>query len=175
MIRLSKTLSYRIVRMASQSTILSPSQRALIPNSKMDIDSVNRLTPLDPSSLAPLVPHLLTWIQEPNWPIAFPIVELLRKHPSIVVEPVRKVLRDEAGEGDDGAWKSNCLNALVIEMEKGYQMQLKEELVRMAREPTKEELEWDTADVAKDALGELGITVESSSNTPPKDLDSESK
>ncbi|KAH9219260.1 hypothetical protein DL95DRAFT_443635 [Leptodontidium sp. 2 PMI_412] len=173
MVRLFKILSFQITRMVSQDTILSPSQRALIPKSKMDVESIEHLTPLSPSTLAPLIPHLLTWIQDSNWPISQPIIELLRKHPSIVIEPVRKVLRDEAGEEDDGAWKSNCLNGLVVEMERGFQMEFKDELVRMAKSPTNEELEWETMDVAKDVLGELGITLDESSK-PPSDKDGDS-
>ncbi|KAH7327136.1 hypothetical protein BKA65DRAFT_510022 [Rhexocercosporidium sp. MPI-PUGE-AT-0058] len=175
MLRLFSIPSFRALRMASNDMTLTTSQRALIPESKIDTEAVERLEPLDSPTLAPLIPHLLIWIQDANWPVAWPVIQLLQKHPAIVVEPVRKVLRDEAGEVDDGSWKSNCLSALVAEMDKEYQIQLKEEILRMARSPTKEELEWETMDIAKDILEELGITVESSPKPSPGDLESESK
>ncbi|PVH71937.1 hypothetical protein DL98DRAFT_577100 [Cadophora sp. DSE1049] len=142
--------------MSSQDRTLSPSQRTLLPKSKMDTEAVEHITHLDACTLEPLIPDLLGWIQDANWPIARPIVELLRKHTSIVVEPVRKILRDEAGEKDDGEWKHNCLTSLVAEMDREYKMLLRKELVRMAKLPTKEEKEWETADTAKEILEELG-------------------
>ena len=126
----------------------------------MDTEAVEHMSHLDARTLEPLIPDLLVWIQDANWPIAWPIVELLRKYPSIVVEPVRKILRDEAGEKDDGEWKHNCLTSLVAEMDKEHKSTLKDELLRMVRVPTKEEKEWETGEAAKGILEELGVTFQ---------------
>ncbi|KAL2061392.1 hypothetical protein VTL71DRAFT_7665 [Oculimacula yallundae] len=126
----------------------------------MDVEAMRYLTTLDADTLAPLIPHLLTWIQDINWPVASPVIHLLRKYPFVIVEPVRKVLRDEAGEKDDGGWKFNCLNYLVVEMNPEYQILLNEEIVRMATSPTKEEAEWETVEIAKDILRKLHLAVQ---------------
>ena len=162
------------ITMASQDNNLLPPQRALLPKSKMDTEAIEQMSHLDARTLEPLIPDLLVWIQDANWPIAWPIVELLRKHPSIVVGPVRKILRDEAGEKDDGEWKHNCLTSLVADMDKEHKLTLKEELVRMASLSTKGEKEWETADTAKEILEELGVTFEAGDNAS-RDAEPETK
>ncbi|KAH7379778.1 hypothetical protein BKA64DRAFT_236214 [Cadophora sp. MPI-SDFR-AT-0126] len=160
--------------MSSQDKTLSPSQGALLPKSKMDTEAIEHIAHLDAYTLEPLIPDLLGWIQDANWPISWPIVELLRKHSSIVVEPARKILRDEAGEKDDGEWKHNCLTSLVAEMDREHKMLLKEELVRMAKFPTPDEKEWETADAAREILKELGVTFEAD-DRPPNGVEAEPK
>ncbi|KAK0113523.1 hypothetical protein ONS95_013777 [Cadophora gregata] len=152
--------------MSSQERTLSTSQCALLPRSKIDTDAVEQIAGLDAITLEPLVPDLLRWIQDANWPIAWPIIELLRKHPLLLVEPIRKILRDEAGEKDDGEWKYNCLASLVAEMDTEHRILFKEELARMAKSPTLDEKEWETAATAKAILEEFGVTFKADDKSP---------
>lgn len=54
----------------------------LLPKDKFDIDKVEKLKGLNRGELIPLLPELLKWIQDMNWPIAPKIAKLLLEFPN---------------------------------------------------------------------------------------------
>jgi hypothetical protein len=129
-------------------------QRPQLPADKHDVESVCRLENLDVASLGPLIPELLTWLQDMNWPVAGPVLQLMLKNLPLVTVPVASILR-----GEDDIWKSNCLEYLVNDMPHGQQKELTLELERLAIYPTASEMEEDahlTAKAILDRLQDLG-------------------
>lgn len=59
-----------------------------------------------------LIPDLLTWLQDRNWPIYPDIRVLMVRHASATFEPLKAVLEEQ---DDDAEWQANCV-ALISEM-----------------------------------------------------------
>lgn len=126
----------------SSKNTLNASQRALLPSDKHDEDALARLETLDTAALAPLIPELLTWLQDTNWPVARPVLQLLLKHLPLITDPIREILR-----GDDDLWKWNVEGHLIRKMPREQQSQLIPELERISMHPTTGEVQ-EEADVA---------------------------
>jgi len=140
--------------MTSNSGMLKESQKAILPKDKYDEPAVAHISTLPESSIAPLIPELLTWLQDVAWPIARPVKTLLLRHPHLIVEPVREVL-----VGNDDEWKDNCLTQIVEELPRKQQQALKQEVERIARSPTTGEEEFETQDTARNILEKLESPV----------------
>lgn len=118
------------------------------PRDKHDFASLETIEASEPSTWAHLVPELLTWLQDPNWPISGRVKEILLLNPAASFEPLRLVLR-----GDDEAWQSNCLD-LVLRLPRGIQRMLRSDLEAfIARISDESDLEWGLRSDAKEVLG----------------------
>ncbi|GJM72464.1 hypothetical protein HMSSN036_46800 [Paenibacillus macerans] len=53
------------------------SSRGCLPKDKMDLDSVAHLKTLSSNELIPLLPDLIEWLQDINWPVASELSKLL--------------------------------------------------------------------------------------------------
>jgi hypothetical protein len=147
--------------MTSPSALLTPAQEAVLPTDKHDsTNALTHLATLPSIELKPLIPHLLYWLQDANWPIFSSVRELLLQHSEIAVEPVRAVLR-----GDDGEWLKNCLESIVLRMPRRCQLMLREEIERVARSPTDDEKEWEAEVIAEGILGGLDGISEGGEDT----------
>ncbi|WP_253896093.1 DUF5071 domain-containing protein [Solibacillus sp. R5-41] len=56
------------------------------------------------SEVIPLLPQLLEWIQDMNWPVAEPVLEVLLQYPTKLIPHVEEVLL-----GNDDMWIYWCL------------------------------------------------------------------
>ncbi|KAH7087009.1 hypothetical protein FB567DRAFT_57028 [Paraphoma chrysanthemicola] len=140
----SKALSTSINRPETTLSIMSTSTIAnpLLPNDKTDEAAVTHLETLPPSSWASLIlivpstPHmnspgplidsstgLLTWLQDINWPIAYPISRLLLSlintstevregEGQILVRALKRVFC----ESEDWDWVHYCSTQIVCEV-----------------------------------------------------------
>ena len=111
---------------------------------------MERLRKLQPEQLVPLLPELLEWIADINWPICRDAIELVLTVPEYVAEPVCKILQTT-----DEGWKCNCLVYVVRELPQEQRQQLRPELERIAQKPTREELEEGTRDTAQEILDSI--------------------
>lgn len=80
----------------------------MIPKDKFDIAAVELLKNATASEVVPLLPELMTWMQDMNWPVAQPVVELLLNYPNEMTPLVDEVLK-----GEDDMWIYWCLQELV--------------------------------------------------------------
>ncbi len=109
----------------------------LLPRDKHDFDRVNDLKKINKEDLIKLIPELLEWLQDINWPIAREISKLLLTVPKETIPFIINVLA-----GKDDIWKEWCLRYFVKDLPTELIENLKEELERIAYIPTKgEELE----------------------------------
>ena len=104
-------------------------QSELLPKDKHDDEAIKRLRKLPIQELEPLLPELLEWVADINWPIARDAIDLVLTVPEHIVEPIREVLRTT----DDG-WKNSCLNYVIPHLPVEQQRQLKPELERIAHQ-----------------------------------------
>lgn len=103
----------------------------MIPKDKHDIAAVEKLGTMEVESVIPLLPQLLEWVQDMNWPIAEPMVELLL--------------------GDDDMWIYWCLVAIVPRLPFYSKLVLAnavEQIATMEKTPFTE----DNIEAAKEAL-----------------------
>lgn len=105
-----------------------------LPRNKHDFERVHRLKNLSREEIFPLLPELMEWIQDLNWPIANGVAELLLKYPIDIVPFIKEVLST-----NDDVWKYWCLEVLVKRFPEDIKRQLKSELIQIAESPTKGE------------------------------------
>ncbi|MNB79775.1 hypothetical protein D3C75_265200 [compost metagenome] len=88
---------------------------ANLPTGKHDFTSIERLYGLEESEVIPLIPELLEWLQDMNWPIATAVADLLQTYKAQTAPHVQAVflLRE------DTEWISNILNHLMDEWDSG--------------------------------------------------------
>ena len=80
----------------------------MLPADKFDIEAIELLAAAPAQKVIPLLPQLLTWVQDMNWPVAEPALELLMQYPTEITPLVEDVLL-----GNDEMWKYGCLERIV--------------------------------------------------------------
>lgn len=103
----------------------------MIPRDKFDELAMLRLQMSTREEIIPILPELLVWIQDMNWPIAAKMVELLRAYPEETVPHIKEILK-----GTDSIWKYWCLLELVKPMNRDHQLVLKEDLLQLVHHPS---------------------------------------
>jgi hypothetical protein len=106
-----------------------------LPSDKFDFERVNKIKKSEKKDIIPLLPGLLEWIQDMNWPIAPEIAEILMTFPKEIVPHIRNVLST-----DDDIWKFWCLEYLVKKFSTEDKELLKTELIRLSTTPTEGEM-----------------------------------
>jgi hypothetical protein len=123
------------------------------PQSKHDFDTVDRLDKIPSREWQHLVPELLTWLQDANWPIFLPVRDLLLKCPRSVVEPLRRIF-----EGDDDAWQYYTLEFLVSRMPEDGLQALEPTLVAFRARITDEiDADWEMRKTVDEILGRADV------------------
>ncbi|PJJ79143.1 DUF5071 domain-containing protein [Mucilaginibacter auburnensis] len=107
--------------------------KELIPKNKFDEEGIEKLSKLTFEEIHPIVPELLEWLQDMNWPVARPIAEILFPFVDKITDDLIKILR-----GDDSLWKYWIL---VVLLKNTNNPRLLKEIDRLARFPTKNEIE----------------------------------
>jgi hypothetical protein len=117
------------------------------PHDKHDFASLEPIEASEPSTWVHLVPELLIWLQDPNWPISGRVKEVLLLNPTAVIDPIRLVL-----EGDDEGRQSNCLD-LVLRLPRDAQGMLRSDLEAFSiRISDESDLVWDLRSDVKKVL-----------------------
>ncbi|WP_223554337.1 DUF5071 domain-containing protein [Lysinibacillus sphaericus] len=119
----------------------------LLPRHKFDNDRVEIIKKMDRDIILPLLPNLLEWIQDMNWPVATSILGLLLTFPEEIVPHGQDVL-----SSDDDNWKWFVLHFLVIKLPIESKVQFREYLTRVAETPTHNELAEEIDEIAKEIL-----------------------
>lgn len=125
-----------------------------LPKDKFDFESIEKLKKLKVSEINNLIPQLIEWIQDFNWPIAKDIISiLLIADDDILLSEIRKIL-----QSDDNIWKYWCLRKLVKKKDKKFIFALKKDLEKISLNPSKGEL-FDNVDIeASEILESLDNT-----------------
>lgn len=119
----------------------------LLPRDKQDFESVEALKLLYPVQIEPLIPQLLTWLQDGNWPIANEITNILLPCGYSLIPHIKAVLNS-----DDGQWKYFLLKGLLKELPKDVLLEVTPELLRLAMNPTDKDMEEEVDELAEEIL-----------------------
>ncbi|RXZ77430.1 DUF5071 domain-containing protein [Paenibacillaceae bacterium] len=119
----------------------------LIPTHKSDFQNVEKLKGLDIKLVKPIIPELLEWLQDMNWPIANDIEDLLINFQKDLVPYIRNVLNTK-----DGTWKYFLLHGLVKRLPDNILLILKPDLERMYINPTDDEKYEELDDILQELL-----------------------
>ncbi|WP_157890031.1 DUF5071 domain-containing protein [Paenibacillus sp. DMB5] len=102
-----------------------------LPTDKHDFKSVELLAGLEESQVIPLIPKLLEWVQDINWPIAAAVADLLQKYKVHTVSHIEAVflLRN------DSIWIYNILAYLMNEWDSRSVSALSSSILKLAQAP----------------------------------------
>jgi hypothetical protein len=120
----------------------------LIPKDKFDIETADKLSKYSYDEIKPIVPELLTWIQDMNWPVARPVSEYLQVISDHLTEDIIEILR-----GPDDVWKYWSLHVFGLWTTKPLDNRIIQELKRIIANPTKGEIEDGVQEVAQKIIG----------------------
>lgn len=121
-----------------------------LPRDKFDFERVNKLKELDKEELIPLLPGLLEWIQDMNWPIALEVADVLITFPEELTPLIKNVLSTH-----DDIWKYWCLTYLVKRMQLENRKQLFNELTKLVESPSPGEKLEELDELAAEIINEL--------------------
>ncbi|WP_100330418.1 DUF5071 domain-containing protein [Bacillus xiapuensis] len=102
-----------------------------LPKNKHDFDRVHKLKKMDRTELLPLLPGLMEWVQDMNWPIAEEVAQLILTFPNEIVPLVKEVFKT-----NDDVWKYWCLEILVHRLPMESRQLFKDDLIRLIERPT---------------------------------------
>ncbi|WP_295082263.1 DUF5071 domain-containing protein [Ruminococcus sp.] len=126
--------------------------RALVPKDKYDITVISELKKLSDTEIEPIIPGLLEWIQDMDWPVAGDTAEILSVHSKVTALFIPKLLRPEQ---TDDIWKFNIITYLLKRNRSFSENALiTAEVERIAVSPTKGEQLEDVDKAAKSYLYE---------------------
>ncbi|WP_434750299.1 DUF5071 domain-containing protein [Paenibacillus amylolyticus] len=109
--------------------------KKMLPRDKFDIESVKELGMLSNNELKVIIPELLEWIQDGNWPIAKSVEDLLLRFGEELIPHIKNVFKTR-----DSTWEYFMLTGLISRLPSKYVVMLKEDLERLLKHPTEDEL-----------------------------------
>lgn len=129
----------------------------LVPKNKFDDSGIEELRMLSDEEIAPILPALLEWMKDMNWPIAKEMPELLSMHQKLIIPYIIEALQPEQLECD---WKTYIILFLLPLLDSDYFVMLKPSLDRIVKEPTWGEISDGTYEAAREFLQENGWYVD---------------
>ena len=129
---------------------MRPDLSGLVPTTKHDAEKVEALVALGYPAVAAIVPELLVWLKDINWPVARALSPFLAR----IGPPLAPHIRDPL-QGDDEVWKYNLI-AFVVADSTPLTEALRSELVRIAVSPSRGERREEVDQVAREALAKHG-------------------
>lgn len=81
----------------------------LVPRSKFDIETAERAAATGWPTVEPVLPQLLEWLQDYNWPVARVLAPFVASIGEPLVPHLRPILDDE---GQDAIWKYWIITAV---------------------------------------------------------------
>jgi uncharacterized protein DUF5071 len=118
----------------------------LLPKDKHDLERATALVSIGYPIVAPILPDLLEWLQDGNWPVAHVIGPFLASIGKPLTEEVRRILQSQ-----DHLWKYWILLRVVAHSPE-LATALYPELVKIAEGDAVDEDEKEVKEVAKEIL-----------------------
>ena len=118
-----------------------------IPKDKFDRAAVEAAAAIGFPAINPILPELLEWVQDANWPVAQDLFPLLAKAGPEIAPHINAVF-----ESDDAGWKYDLLLKLVPDLKPEVAALLKKQMFRMANSPTTRERHEEVDDGARDVI-----------------------
>ena len=128
-------------------------KKHIVPLHKMDYEACQTLKDSSDEDVIKMLPDLLMWMQDMNWPVAKHIKERIYELDLPLVKPIKEILN-----GNDGDWKWYILQDLLPYVSKNVLFALKPDIDRLAKEPTKDDKASEVDQIAKDLLVTMSKT-----------------
>ncbi|MED4954716.1 DUF5071 domain-containing protein [Paenibacillus sp. FSL R5-0527] len=126
------------------------SSRGYLPKDKMDLEGVVHLKTLSSNELIPLIPDLIEWLQDINWPVASELSKLLMPMEGELIPHIKEIVNS-----NDSLWKYCILSNLVRNFTTMNKVRLKDELMRLSNNPSNEDIEEEIDNLAKEILNSM--------------------
>ena len=121
----------------------------LVPKNISDFSGMEELRKLSDEEIASVIPDLLAWMKDMNWPVAKEMPDLLAPRQKALIPHIIEILQPEQSECD---WKTYIILFLLPLLDEKYLLMLKPSLERIVKNPTKGELAEGTNIEATDIL-----------------------
>ncbi len=125
---------------------MPPDLEAILPSDKIETEKAEAIVALGFPAVAPVLPLLVEWMQDMNWPVAQTLQPFLASIGAPLAPHIRHVL-----ETDDDIWKYWVVRCVVGESDELAQV-LKPELLRLASLPTPGEADEEVDQMAREIL-----------------------
>lgn len=86
----------------------SVSLKSYLPQSKYDLENVQKLIDIGFPTIKPIIPFLLEWMQDINWPVAKKIAPFLFDNAEYIIDEL-----DSIFDKDDAIWEFWILNEII--------------------------------------------------------------
>lgn len=120
-----------------------------LPKDKFDHDAVMRAVRIGYPGINPILPDLLVWLQDINWPVAQDLVLLLKDAGTGIAPHINTILNST-----DSSWKYYVVSYLCESVNNDVWALIEPNLVRLANEPNKRDVEEEVHLVAANVLEE---------------------
>ena len=135
--------------------------QTLVPKHKSDwdFDKATNILWYKYKEIKPIIPQLLTWLQDINWPVAKPISAYLQPMLPDILEELKPILL-----GEDDVWKYNILNAFFVKPQSSYWKMIAPIIERMTFNPTENETKEEVDRLAMEIYHSYHIDSEKFNN-----------
>ena len=127
-------------------------RRCCVPQHKSDLSKAQCATAAGYPFVAPILPELIKWLQDYNWPVAKVLAPFLASIGKPVLSEVRSILLT-----NDDLWKYWVLTAIVRHWPSDLVAELRSELVRLAKSPEASERSEELDVIARELLNQAGL------------------
>lgn len=132
----------------SRSDILKDMDvKTLIPKDKCDMETAGKLKKYQYEHIKSIIPELLEWLQDCNWPVSGPVSEYLKTIPDKLSGNLAAILK-----GNDDIWKYWILTVFFYDTTKYADLEVMNEIERIAFYPSKGEIEEEVSEIANEIL-----------------------
>ncbi len=132
--------------------------QALIPCHKSDLDRARAAIQAGYPAVAPILPQLLEWLQDYNWPVAHVLAPFLASIGNPLIPYVETIFHS-----NDEIWKYWIIST-ILGNSRELATSFRAELERLALLPTKDEAAEELDDVAREVLEKFSWRRRSATN-----------
>lgn len=119
----------------------------LIPKHKFDTENIQQLSAYSFKELEPILPDLLEWLQDGNWPVSDPLSKFLRTLSAKDLDPYLMTIM----QGNDYEWKYFLIQ-LMWDIKDYPASAFYQEIIRISKKPTRTEIQSEVYYIAKTVL-----------------------
>ncbi|SCZ02430.1 protein of unknown function [Paenibacillus polysaccharolyticus] len=124
--------------------------RTMLPKDKFDVESVEKLAKRSNDELRDILPELMEWLQDGNWPISKPVEDLLLRFGDELIPHIQYVFQTR-----DCTWEYFMLTGLISRLPLECLRMLKPDLERIIECPTDSEILEELDEVIIPMLNQL--------------------
>jgi hypothetical protein len=123
-----------------------------LPKNKHDFESIEALKRQSKAELRGVLPELIKWLQDGNWPISKSVEDILLRFGKELIPLIRRIFQT-----NDGQWKYFVLSGLVNRLPLQILTEIRPDLMRIKNSPTRDEKLEELDELADELLKKLNL------------------